>query len=87
MELKESESPKVSGMVYIRVLPSAHRKNKIADEKERKSRTLLAKAVIHSHSRSQNADDWNLIHEDLDPIDDQDRKKWIFQWQIAMTVP
>ncbi|GJT91735.1 hypothetical protein Tco_1080580 [Tanacetum coccineum] len=45
----------------------------------------LANEVIHSFLAT-NADDVDLIHEDLDQIDDQGLEEaWIINWQIAMT--
>ncbi|GKE79478.1 hypothetical protein Tco_1545598, partial [Tanacetum coccineum] len=37
------------------------------------------------HSRTTNVDDVDLIHEDLDQIDDLDLEEMDINWQIAMT--
>ncbi|GJT78668.1 hypothetical protein Tco_1045393 [Tanacetum coccineum] len=44
----------------------------------------LADEVIHSFLAT-NADDVDLIHEDLDQIDDLDLEEMDINWQIAMT--
>ncbi|GJU00286.1 ribonuclease H-like domain-containing protein [Tanacetum coccineum] len=46
--------------------------------------TGLADEVIHSFLAT-NADDVDLIHEDLDQIDDLDLEEMDINWQIAMT--
>ncbi|GJW42765.1 hypothetical protein Tco_0071564 [Tanacetum coccineum] len=45
----------------------------------------LADEVIHSFLAT-NADDVDLIHEDLDQIDDLDLEEMDINWQIAMTI-
>ncbi|GJX07229.1 ribonuclease H-like domain-containing protein [Tanacetum coccineum] len=45
---------------------------------------VLADEVIHSFLAT-NADDVDLIHEDLDQIDDLDLEEMDINWQIAMT--
>ncbi|GKA92974.1 hypothetical protein Tco_0814960 [Tanacetum coccineum] len=44
----------------------------------------LADEVIHSFLAT-NADDVDIIHEDLDQIDDLDLEEMDINWQIAMT--
>ncbi|GKA47971.1 hypothetical protein Tco_0740929 [Tanacetum coccineum] len=85
---QRSESTKGKDGLYM-ILPPSTQANKFADEKEKETNTtallgLCCDEVIHSFLAT-NADDVDLIHEDLDQIDDLDLEEMDINWQIAMT--
>ncbi|GJW52683.1 hypothetical protein Tco_0096768 [Tanacetum coccineum] len=73
----------------IRILPPVTAAEIQAVEKERKAKNILlflagfADEVIYSLFAKQ-SEDWDLLHEDLEYIDDLDIEEIDINWQIAM---